>query len=98
MTTLLRESAEWGGVIFVLAVIGTIAYVRHIRTEPEELVAPAGGRFRRLALGVILTGTALLAPAYQAHLHTNISFQKHIGFGLFFATPMARPRGGPHPR
>ena len=87
--TLLRESAEWGGVIFVLAVIGTIAYVRHIRTEPDEVVAPAGGRFRRLALGVVLTGTALLAPAYQAHLHTDISFQKHIGFGLFFAAPLA---------
>jgi hypothetical protein len=38
---------------------------------------------------VVLTGTALLAPAYQAHLHTDISFQKHIGFGLFFAAPMA---------
>jgi hypothetical protein len=89
VTTLLKESAEWGGVIFVLAVIGTIAYVRRIRTEPEELIAPAGGRIRRLCLGLLLTGTALLAPAYQAHLHTDISFQKHIGFGLFFAAPMA---------
>jgi 4-amino-4-deoxy-L-arabinose transferase-like glycosyltransferase len=89
VSTLLKESAGWGGVIFVLAVIGTVAYVWHIRTEPEEVVAPAGGRFRRLSLGVILTGTALLAPAYQAHLHTDISFQKHIGFGLFFAAPLA---------
>ncbi len=89
VTTLLKESAEWGGVIFVLAVIGTVAYVWRIRTEPEELIAPAGGRFRRLCLGLLLTGTALLAPAYQAHLHTDISFQKHIGFGLFFAAPMA---------
>ena len=23
------------------------------------------------------------------HLHTDISFQKHIGFGLFFAAPIA---------
>ncbi len=45
--------------------------------------------FSRAALGVVLTGTALLAPAYQAHLHTDISFLKHIGFGLFFAAPMA---------
>jgi hypothetical protein len=89
VATLLREAAEWGGVIFVLAVIGTVAYVRRVRTEPEELIAPAGGRFRRLCLGLLLTGTALLAPAYQAHLHTDISFQKHIGFGLFFAAPMA---------
>jgi Dolichyl-phosphate-mannose-protein mannosyltransferase len=89
VTTLLKESAEWGGVIFVLALIGTAAYVRRVRTEPEELIAPAGGRFRRLFLGLLLTGTALLAPAYQAHLHTDISFQKHIGFGLFFAAPIA---------
>ena len=89
VATLLKESAEWGGVIFVLAVIGTVAYVSRVRTEPDELIAPAGGRFRRLCLGLLLTGTALLAPAYQAHLHTDISFQKHIGFGLFFAAPMA---------
>jgi hypothetical protein len=89
VATLLRESAEWGGVIFVLALIGTAAYVWRVRTEPEELIAPAGGRFRRLCLGVLLSGTALLAPAYQAHLHTDVSFQKHIGFGLFFAPPIA---------
>ncbi len=89
VATLLRETAEWGGVIFVLALIGTAAYVHRARTEPEELIAPAGGRFQRLCLGVLLSGTALLAPAYQMHLHTDISFQKHIGFGLFFAAPIA---------
>ena len=89
VSTILRESAEWGGVLFVLAVIGTIAYVWRVRTEPGEKIASAGGRFRRAALGVVLTGTALLAPAYQAHLHTDVSFLKHIGFGLFFAAPMA---------
>jgi dolichyl-phosphate-mannose-protein mannosyltransferase len=87
--TLLREAAEWGGVLFAVAIIGTIAYVWRVRTEPDEKIAPAGGRVRRIALGVVLTGTALLAPAYQAHLHTDISFLKHIGFGLFFAAPMA---------
>ena len=85
----MREFAEWGGVIFVLALIGTVAYVWRARTEPGEASRTAGGRFRRAVLGVILTGTALLAPAYQAHLHTDISFQKHIGFGLFFAAPIA---------
>ena len=48
---------------------------------------PATGGARRSAS--LLTGTALLAPLYQAHLHTDISFLKHIGFGLFFAAPMA---------
>jgi len=87
--TILREAAEWGGVLFAAAVVGTIAYVWRVRTEPDEKIAPSGGRFRRTALGTVLTGTALLAPAYQAHLHTDISFLKHIGFGLFFAAPMA---------
>jgi hypothetical protein len=89
LTTLLRETAEWGGVIFVLALIGTAAYVWRDRTEPDESIAPTGSRFRRLCLGVVLTGSALLAPAYQAHLHTDVSFQKHVGFGLFFAAPIA---------
>jgi hypothetical protein len=88
-TTFVREFAEWGGVIFVLAVIGTVAYIWRARTEPGEHIGTAGGRFWRAALGVTLTGTALLAPVYQAHLHTDISFQKHIGFGLFFAAPIA---------
>jgi hypothetical protein len=87
--TLLRETAEWGGVIFLLALIGTAAYVWRVRTEPDEVIAPGGTRLRRLCLGVVLTGSALLAPAYQAHLHTDISFQKHVGFGLFFAAPIA---------
>jgi Dolichyl-phosphate-mannose-protein mannosyltransferase len=89
VTTILREGAEWGGVIFALAAIGTIAYVRRVRTESAEQIAPAGGPLWRALLGMVLTGTALLAPAYQAHLHTDVSFQKHIGFGLFFAAPIA---------
>lgn len=72
-----------------MAVIGTIAYVRRVQTEPDENVAPSGGPLRRTVLGVVLTGSALLAPAYQAHLHTDVSFLKHVGFGLFFAAPMA---------
>jgi len=89
VSTILRESLEWGGVLFAAAVFGAVAYVRRVRTEPDEKIAPAGGPVRRAALGVVLTGTALLAPAYQAHLHTDVSFLKHIGFGLFFAAPMA---------
>ena len=42
-----------------------------------------------LALGLLLCGTALLAPAYQMHLHTGVSLHKHIGYGLLFAAPMA---------
>jgi hypothetical protein len=87
--TVLRESGEWGGIIAGLAAFGTVAYARRVRTEPDEQIAPAGGPVRRVALGAVLTGTALLAPAYQLHLHTDVSLHKHVGFGLFFAAPMA---------
>jgi hypothetical protein len=89
LATLLTESLKWGGLVFALAVVGSITYVIRVRTDPGEKIAPAGSRLRRAALGLVLTGTALLAPIYQIHLHTDISFQKHIGFGLFFAAPMA---------
>jgi len=87
--TIVKESAAWGGVIIALAVFGAVAYTMRPRTEPDEWIAPAGGRVRRAALGALLAGTAFLAPLYQAHLHTDVSLQKHIGFGLFFAAPLA---------
>lgn len=87
--TIAHESAAWGGVVMVLAVAGAIAYFAAPRTERGEQIAPPGGRGRRAALGAVLTGTAFLAPAYQMHLHTDVSLLKHVGFGLFFAAPMA---------
>jgi hypothetical protein len=86
---LLKDCLLWGSLPFALAVIGTVAYALRPSNEPGERMAPPGSRRRRIALGVVLTGTALLAPADQIHLHTATSFQKHIGFGLFFAAPMA---------
>jgi hypothetical protein len=87
--TLLRDCVSWGAVPFALAVTGAVAYAIRPRTEVGEQIARAGGRWRRAALGVVLTGTALLAPAEQIRLHTETSLAKHIGFGLFFAAPMA---------
>jgi hypothetical protein len=89
-SALIHDSLLWGGVPFGVAVIGAVAYARRPRTEPEEVLGmPPGGWLMRTALGVVLTGTALLAPAEQIHLHTDVSLQKHIGFGLFFAAPIA---------
>ncbi len=87
--TLLKDCLLWGALPFALAVIGTVAYALRPHNEPGERIAPTGGRLRRITLGVVLTGSALLAPADQLHLHTATSFQKHIGFGLLFAAPMA---------
>ena len=86
---LLKDCLLWGALPFALAVIGCVAYAMQARTEPGERIAPPGSRVHRIVLGVVLTGTALLAPLDQIHLHTDVSFQKHIGFGLFFAAPMA---------
>ena len=88
-TVLLRDCLQWGALPFALALIGAVAYAIRPTTEPGEQIAAPGGRLRRVALGVLLTGTALLAPADQIHLHTLTSLQKHIGFGLFFAAPFA---------
>jgi hypothetical protein len=80
VTVIARDALEYGGTVLILAVIGSL------------LLARAGGghsRPGRLALGALLTCTALLAPAYQIHLHTLTSLQKHVGYGLFFAAPMA---------
>ncbi|MEU8865864.1 ArnT family glycosyltransferase [Streptomyces umbrinus] len=88
--TILQHSSEWGGLMFLAALGGSIAYV--IRPSMGEMpwVDKQGpGRFRRVSLGLVLTGTALLAPAYQIHLQTEISLFKHVGFGLLFAGPMA---------
>ncbi|HWG01768.1 MAG TPA: glycosyltransferase family 39 protein [Trebonia sp.] len=86
---ILKESAEWGGALTVLAAFGAVAYAWRARTEPGELIARSGGRPRRALLGTVMCGTAFLAPAYQMHLHTDVSLLKHVGFGLFFAAPAA---------
>jgi hypothetical protein len=89
--TLLGNATEWGGVLFGLALLGTVLYVRQPRMGEVatacETDLPGWGW--RLLLGTLLTGAALLAPAYQIHLHTGVSLHKHIGYGLFFAAPMA---------
>jgi 4-amino-4-deoxy-L-arabinose transferase-like glycosyltransferase len=86
---ILKESAEWGGVLTALAAFGAVAYTWRARTEPGELIARSGGRLRRALLGTVMYGTAFLAPVYQMHLHTDVSLLKHVGFGLFFAAPAA---------
>ncbi|MFD8980970.1 glycosyltransferase family 39 protein [Streptomyces sp. NPDC059564] len=88
--TLIGHSAEWGGVVFLLALGGSVAYALRARMgEMPWVGGQTPGRWRRVALGTLLTGTALLAPAYQIHLHAGISLNKHVGFGLLFAAPMA---------
>ncbi|MEU8468422.1 glycosyltransferase family 39 protein [Streptomyces sp. NPDC029006] len=88
---LLQRSAQWGGLMFLTAVGGALSYVRRSRMNESPLAQRLGnpGRRWRALLGLVLCGTALLAPAYQMHLGTVVSLFKHVGFGLLFAAPMA---------
>jgi Dolichyl-phosphate-mannose-protein mannosyltransferase len=89
-TEMLGDCLRWGGLLFAAACLGTIMYARRGRMSemPGWAQTMPGARWR-LALGVVLTGTALLAPAYQIHLATAVSLHKHLGYGLLFAAPMA---------
>jgi hypothetical protein len=87
--TLLWDSLQWAGLPLALAVIGAVAYAVRPDNEPGEQIAPGGSRLRRILLGAVLAGSALLAPAEQIRIYTLVSLYKHIGFGLFFAAPLA---------
>ncbi|MBR7836386.1 glycosyltransferase family 39 protein [Actinospica durhamensis] len=82
-----KQAAQYTGVVFAIALIGAVFVLLLPRAHPHPAVARS--RWQRGLLVTLLAGTALLAPAYQAHLHTAVSLQKHVGFGLFFAAPLA---------
>ncbi|WP_405590303.1 ArnT family glycosyltransferase [Streptomyces sp. NBC_01190] len=89
--SILDKSWQWGGVLFVTACVGAVlfAWRGRMNESPLTRALTGPGRRWRSLLGIVLCGTALLAPAYQVHLHTSVSLFKHVGFGLFFAAPMA---------
>ena len=88
---LLRDCLQWGGGLLALGLFGTASYVWRERLGNVSRTTREDDRSRpwRLALGLLLLGTALLAPAYQMYLQTGVSLHKHIGYGLLFAAPMA---------
>jgi hypothetical protein len=88
---LLLDCVRWGGGFFALALVGMVSYALRERMGEVPGVGRAANRGRpwRLLLGLLLCGTAVLAPAYQMHLQTGVSLHKHVGYGLLFAAPMA---------
>jgi 4-amino-4-deoxy-L-arabinose transferase-like glycosyltransferase len=70
-STVLADSFDWVGIIFVLAAIGTAI----------SFTVP--GRLRWICL--TLTIAILLAPLHQAQIHTTTSLHKHVIFGAWFA-------------
>ena len=82
---ILKMAAELGAGVAVLAFIGVWVDARVARSNGES----RGAVITRVLLSLSLACTALLAPVYQVHLHTATSLQKHVGFGLLFASPVA---------
>jgi 4-amino-4-deoxy-L-arabinose transferase-like glycosyltransferase len=73
--TVLRDSFNWVGVVFILAAIGLgISFTEGVRT--------------RLLCGTLLAAI-LLAPAEQARIHILTSLHKHVAFGAWFAAIVA---------
>lgn len=46
-------------------------------------------RYLRVLLSAVLMAALLAAPINQAVIHTSTSLHKHVGFGLWFAAPLA---------
>jgi 4-amino-4-deoxy-L-arabinose transferase-like glycosyltransferase len=82
---ILTLAAQLGAGVAILGFIGVWVDARLARANGETRAAVLS----RVLLSLALAGTALLAPAYQIHLHTATSLQKHVGFGLLFASPVA---------
>jgi Dolichyl-phosphate-mannose-protein mannosyltransferase len=85
------DCLQWGGGLLILGLFGTASYVWREQLSAVQSTMQSDDHARpwRVALGLLLCGTALLAPAYQMYLQTDVSLHKHIGYGLLFAAPMA---------
>jgi 4-amino-4-deoxy-L-arabinose transferase-like glycosyltransferase len=89
-----QRSAVYVGFVLVLAAFGTLWFVIKRRQQPEtntpveSEVSTWNWKVRAL-LALVLTGSALIAPIGDMRLHTLTSLEKHAGYGLLFAAPMA---------
>jgi 4-amino-4-deoxy-L-arabinose transferase-like glycosyltransferase len=67
----LRAAFDWVGMVAVLALFG--------------MGLSLAGRARDRWVVVLLTIAVFLAPAEQARIQTNVSLQKHVDYGAWFA-------------
>jgi hypothetical protein len=84
VATIIGDSAQWGGAALVLGLLGTFTVVRRHRDDPGSPHQIAAA-----LLALTLAVSVTLAPAYQTHIHTMQSLQKHIGIGLLFSAAAA---------
>ena len=86
---ILHESAVWTGLPFAVACLGVLMYARRQYADEGADLRAARSAGGRLGLGLVLAATAALPSLYGLHLHIDTGLNKHVGFGLLFAAPMA---------
>ncbi len=90
--SILLGTVQWGGLFTLLAVAGTVSYVRREQMNehesPEDSDA-ATTRGQRVLLGAVLTSTALLIPAVHLWTGTSGALFRHLGYGMLLAAPLA---------
>ncbi len=77
VASVLDLSARATGIIAALAVLGAVVWTLRRRSGPG------------IALAWLLVAAEFLAPAEQARIHTLQSLFKHVGYGAWFACPIA---------
>jgi hypothetical protein len=87
LETFTEQTLRWAAPVLVLALIGVIVYASPLGRTMADGHTPSN--WRRLALGLLLTGTALIAPLTHLWLRNNATLDRDIGFGLLFAAVMA---------
>ena len=87
VSAVLNHSAQWGGALFVVSLLGAAFLIALPRNHGLPYLPVKRGL--RVCSAVLMCGSALMPPLYQAYLHTTVSLQKHVGFGLLFAAPLA---------
>ena len=82
--TIVGDSVQWGAAALVLGLLGTLAVATTHRADPRHPHNIAG-----VLLTLTLAVCVVAAPAYQEHIHTLQSLQKHIVVGLLFSAMAA---------
>lgn len=87
---LVWPTLQWIGMLFGAALLGAVLYVLDPRTErTAEAPDPCPSRLNRAALGVVLVGSALIPLAIALKIGSNESLNRHVGYGMLLAAPMA---------
>jgi hypothetical protein len=90
---ILQLAAQWAGWVALVAAFGAVCYtVRRQGGDPAHDHwggGPYPARHLRFCVALVMAGSVLIAPLAQIHLGSDEGLQRHVGYGLLFAAPMA---------